>query len=167
MPAEPCYSRPKALSTDIQGLGKTLVIAQESGDSSNVSNHAPIATVDFSQPELSTELYVRASAVVSRLIAGETLVMPVKRNVGDLSSLFSFNGTGATIWDALETPKSLQDICDVIDRKYDLSKEKAEEDVKLFVRELCSLGLAKALAEPENTPAIGSDKGAGKIIAPE
>ena len=167
MAAEPCYSRPKALSTDIQGLGKTLVIAQESGDSSNVSNHAPIATVDFSQPELSTELYVRASAVVSRLIAGETLVMPVKRNVGDLTSLFSFNGTGATIWDALETPKSLQDICDVIDRKYDLSKEKAEEDVKLFVRELCSLGLAKALAEPEKTLAIGNDKSAGKIIAPE
>ena len=93
--------------------------------------------------------------------------MPVKRNVGDLTSLFSFNGTGATIWDALETPKSLQDICDVIDRKYDLSKEKAEEDVKLFVRELCSLGLAKALAESENTPAIGNDKSAGKIIAPE
>ena len=166
MAAEPCYSRAKVLSTNTQGLGKTLVIPQESGDSSNVSNHA---TVDFSQPESSTELYVRSSAVVSRLIAGETLVMPVKRNVGDLTSLFNFNGTGATIWDALETPKSLQDICDVIDRKYDLSKEKekAEEDVKLFVRELCSLGLAKALAEPENTPAIGNDKSAGKIIAPE
>jgi hypothetical protein len=167
MAAEPCYSRAKGLSSNTQGLGKTLVIPQESGDSSNVSNHAPIASVYFSQPELSTELYVRASAVVSRLIAGETLVLPVKRNVGDLTSLFSFNGTGATIWDALETPKSLQDICDVIDRKYDLSKEKAEEDVKLFVRELCSLGLAKALAEPENTPAIGNDKSGGKIIAPE
>jgi hypothetical protein len=164
MAAEPCYSRPKALSTDMQGLGKTLMIPQESGDSSNVSNHA---TVDFSQPESSTELYVRSSAVVSRLIAGETLVMPVKRNVGDLTSLFSFNGTGATIWDALETPKSLQDICDVIDRKYDLSREKAQEDVKLFVCEICSLGLAKAFAEPENTPALGNDKSAGKIIALE
>jgi hypothetical protein len=164
MAGEPCYSRPKALSTDMQGLGKTLMIPQESGDSSNVSNHA---TVDFSQPESSTELYVRSSAVVSRLIAGETLVMPVKRNVGDLTSLFSFNGTGATIWDALETPKSLQDICDVIDRKYDLSREKVQEDVKLFLCEICSLGLAKALAEPENTPAIGNDKSAGKIIAPE
>jgi len=148
----------------MQGLGKTLMIPQESGDSSNVSNHA---TVDFSQPESSTELYVRSSAVVSRLIAGETLVMPVKRNVGDLTSLFSFNRTGATIWDALETPKSLQDICDVIDRKYDLSREKVQEDVKLFLCEICSLGLAKALAEPENTPAIGNDKSAGKIIAPE
>jgi len=163
MAAEPCYSRLKALSINTQGLGKTLVIPDESGDSSNVSNHA---TVDFSQPESSTELYVRSSAVVSRLIAGETLVMPVKRNVGDLTSLFSFNGTGATIWDALETPKSLQDICDVIDRKYDLSREKVQEDVKLFLCEICSLGLAKALAEPENTPAIGNDKSAGKIIAP-
>jgi hypothetical protein len=80
--------------------------------------------------------------------------------------LFSFNGTGATIWDALGTPKSLQDICDVIDRKYDLSREKAEEDVKLFVCELCWLGLAKALAKSENTPAIPNDKSAGESIAP-
>jgi hypothetical protein len=74
----------------------------------------------------------------------------VRHNVGDLTSLFSFNGTGATIWNALETPTTLQDICDVIHRKYDLSSEKAEEDVRVFVRELCSLGLAKALADPEN-----------------
>ena len=92
--------------------------------------------------------------------------MPLKQNVGDLTSLFSFNGTGATIWEALGTPKSLQDICDVIDRKYDLSREKAEEDVNLFVCELCSLGLAKTLAEPENTPAIPKDKSTGELIAP-
>jgi hypothetical protein len=138
MAAEPCYSRLKALSINTQGLGKTLVILEESGDSSNVSNHAPIATVDFSQPELSTELYIRASAVVSRLIAGETLVMPVKRNVGDLTSLFSFNGTGATIWDALETPKSLQDICDVIDRKSSPAcvSRSAANEINSFTAEL-------------------------------
>jgi hypothetical protein len=124
----------------------------------------PIASANFLQLESSTELYVRASAVVSRLVAGETLVLPVKQNVGDLTSLFSFNGTGAAIWDALETPKSLQDLCEVIHGKYDISHENAEEDIKVFLREICSLGLAKALVDLENKPA---DRGAGKITTPE
>lgn len=123
---------------------------QNEDDRPSFSKSDPIANVDFLPLASSTEFYVRSNAVVSRLVAGETLVLPVRHNVGDLTSLFSFNGTGATIWNALETPTTLQDLCDVIDRKYDLSREKAEEDVRVFVRELCSLGLAKALVDPEN-----------------
>ncbi len=126
------------------------MIPQKEDDRPSFSNRGPIANASFLPFESPNELYVRSSAVVSRLVAGETLVLPVRHNVGDLTSLFSFNGTGATIWNALETPTTLQDICDVIHRKYDLSSEKAEEDVRVFVRELCSLGLAKALADPEN-----------------
>jgi hypothetical protein len=139
---------------------------QNEDDRPSFSKGDPIANVDFLPLETSTEFYVRSNAVVSRLIAGETLVLPVRHNVGDLTSLFSFNGTGATIWNALETPKTLQDISDVIDRKYDLSRERAEEDVRIFVRELCSLGLAKAWLTPESTSA--NDERTRKIsTAPE
>lgn len=142
------------------------MIPQKEDDRPSVSNRGPIANASFLPFESPNELYVRSSAVVSRLVAGETLVLPVRHDVGDLTSLFSFNGTGATIWNALETPTTLWEICDVIDRKYDLSREKAEEDVRIFVRELCSLGLAKALVGPENTST--HDKGTRKLpTAPE
>lgn len=130
------------------------------------SKAKPVANTNFLPLESSTEFYIRSNAVVSRLVAGETLVLPVRHNVGDLTSLFSFNGTGATIWHALETPRTLQEICDVIDSKYDLSREKAEEDIRIFVHELCSLGLAKAMVGPE--PALPRDKRTRKIsTAPE
>ena len=35
--------------------------------------------------------YVRASSVVSRVIAGETLIVPVRGGVGDLASIYSLN----------------------------------------------------------------------------
>lgn len=116
--------------------------------------------------ESSSEFYVRSNAIVSRLVAGETLVLPVRHNVGDLTSLFSFNRTGATIWNALETPRTLREICDVLDSKYDLRRERAEEDARIFVSELCSLGLAKVVVDPENT--LANEERTRKILtAPE
>ena len=43
---------------------------------------------------------IRSDAVVSRLIGGETLVVPVRGGVGDLASIYSFNAVGTTIWEA-------------------------------------------------------------------
>ena len=116
----------------------------------SLSRNQPIAKADLQQTPLSTELYVRADAVVARFVAGETLVLPVRGGIGDLACFYSFNGTGTTIWEALEKPKTFKDLCDVIDRKYDVGREKAEEDVALFVREICSLGLAKVVVDSES-----------------
>ena len=46
------------------------------------------------------------------------------------------------IWKALEKPRSLREMCDLLEHNYEISLEKAEEeDVELFVRGMCSLGL--------------------------
>ena len=113
-----------------------------------------------------SELYLRSRAIVSRLIGGETLVLPVRGNVGDLTSIYTLNQTATTIWEALETPKSFKDLCDVIYRQYDLSREHAEEDVAMFIRELCSLGLADVVVESENASGPGHDN-AGSNSAPD
>ena len=47
------------------------------------------------------DIYIRSEAVVSRLIGGETLVVPVRGGVGDLASIYSFNEIGTMIWEAL------------------------------------------------------------------
>ena len=77
------------------------------------------------------------------------LVLPVRGDVGDLASFYTLNETAATIWAALEQPKNLPEICDVIGHQYEISEEKAEEDVALFMREMCSLGLVTVAVETE------------------
>ena len=42
--------------------------------------------------------YVRSESVVSRVIAGETLIIPVRKGVGDLASIYSLNEVASTIW---------------------------------------------------------------------
>jgi hypothetical protein len=91
----------------------------------------------------------------------------VAGNVGELACFYSFNVTGTTIWEALEQPRTLKDLCDVIDRKYDGDREKAEEDVALFVREICSLGLAKVMIDSENELGPGNEISASRNAAPE
>jgi hypothetical protein len=121
----------------------------------SLSRSQLIAKADLQLTPLSTELYVRAEAVVARYVAGETLVLPVRGGIGDLACFYSLNGTGTTIWEALEKPKNLKDLCDVIDRKYDAGREKAEEDVALFLHEVCSLGLVRIVVDSENASGTG------------
>ena len=113
----------------------------------------------------STELYERANAVVTRYVAGETLVLPVRGDIGDLACFYSLNGTGTAIWEALEKPKSFKDLCDVIDGRYDIGSEKAEEDVALFVRDICSLGLAKVVVDSENRSGTANQRSADNHTA--
>ena len=89
------------------------------------------------------------------------LVLPVRGDVGDLANFYTLNETAATIWAALEQPRSLAEICDVIGSQYEISREKAEEDMELFMREMCSLGLATVVVEAERAIARENDESAG------
>jgi Coenzyme PQQ synthesis protein D (PqqD) len=129
------------------------VILEKDCEETGLSESQRIVAVDFHQA--SANLYIRAKAVVSRLIAADTLVLPLRAGIGDLTSLYSLNATATTIWDALETPQTLQRLCDLIDSKYDLSREKAEEDVALFMGQICSLGLAERVVDSEAAPPTG------------
>jgi len=94
------------------------------------------------------------------------LVLPVRGDVGDLASFYTLNETAATIWAALEQPRNLAEICDVIGSQYEISKEKAEEDVALFMREMCSLGLATVAVETETAIEKENHESAGNNPRP-
>lgn len=84
---------------------------------------------------------IRSRSVVSRVIAGETLVVPVRNKIGDLASIYSFNATGSLIWQLLNSPASLADLIAAIQREYDVDAERARDDVTQFLDEMSSAGL--------------------------
>ena len=86
---------------------------------------------------------IRSQAVVSRCIAGETLIVPVRGRVGDLASIYSFNETGSLIWKLLETPATLGDIAAAMAREFAVTTEQAESDAVHFLREMFSVGLVE------------------------
>ena len=90
------------------------------------------------------QIYTRSRSVVSRVVAGETLIVPVRGKVGDLASIYSFNGTGTLIWQLLDTPRTLAELIDAVEREYAVAPEKAQNDVKQFLNDMLSVELVAA-----------------------
>ena len=90
--------------------------------------------------------FVRSDNVVARVIAGETLIVPVRRGVADLAHLFSFNSVGSTIWEALEKPRTVEELVTVVADTYDVSPDKAQEDLQVFLSEAQTAGVIQAIA---------------------
>lgn len=97
--------------------------------------------------QLVAHLFVRSQSVVSRCVAGETLIVPVRGKVGDLASIYSFNETGSLIWQSMESPKSLADLISAVQQEYAVSYEQAERDVKQFLNDTLSVGLVEERQE--------------------
>jgi len=91
----------------------------------------------------SQQSWVRSESVVARIVAGETLIVPVRSNVGDLASIYSFNHTGTLIWKLLESPRAMTELVSAVAREYDMDFSVAEPDVIAFVNELKAVGLVQ------------------------
>ena len=91
------------------------------------------------------ELYVRSESVVSRVIAGETLIVPISKGVGDLASIYSLNPVATTIWETISRPRSKREIVQVIAREFEGESAEIERDLETFLGEMESVGLVLAV----------------------
>jgi hypothetical protein len=87
------------------------------------------------------QTFIRSRSVVARVVAGETLIVPIRAKVGDLASIYSFNSTGSLIWQLLESPKTLSQLADAVAREYEIEATEAERDVTEFVGDMQAVGL--------------------------
>lgn len=92
------------------------------------------------------EKLMRSQSVVARVVAGETLIVPIRGKVGDLASIYSFNGTGTLIWKLLESPKTVNQLAVAVVQEYDVDPVQAARDVASFVGEIKAVGLVEVPA---------------------
>lgn len=90
------------------------------------------------------QYFVRSDAVVSREIAGETLIVPVRKGVGDLASIYSLNEVGSSIWQAIVQRRSKEEIVDSLEREFEADRTRIERDVDSFLAEMTAAGLVAA-----------------------
>jgi len=87
------------------------------------------------------QVFVRSRAVVSRVVAGETLIVPVRGKVGDLASIYSFNQTGSLIWRLLDAPRTVGEVVGAVAEEYQIDTEQVRQDVLRFLGEMRGVGL--------------------------
>ncbi len=69
-------------------------------------------------------IYAHSEDVVSRVIEGEVIIVPLAAGIGDADDdLFSLNETGCVIWQKLDGKATVEEIvADLVD-EYDAAKE--------------------------------------------
>ena len=83
---------------------------------------------EISREMSKAETLVRSQSVVARVVAGETLIVPIRAKVGDLASIYSFNGTGTLIWQLLESPRTVAQLATAVADSYQVDPAQAEQE---------------------------------------
>ena len=73
-------------------------------------------------------------------IAGEYIVIPLGSLSEEMNVTITLNETGKDIWKSLEGNKSKEEIVKLILEKYDVSEEKAQQDVQNFINQMIEKG---------------------------
>jgi Coenzyme PQQ synthesis protein D (PqqD) len=87
---------------------------------------------------------IKNKDVVTRRIAGETIIVPLRSGVGDLDFIYTLNQPGTVIWDLLDAGTSVRKMVDAICREFDVSEDAAARDIEEFLDSLQAAGLIRS-----------------------
>jgi hypothetical protein len=93
--------------------------------------------------DIGEKVFVRDKDVVSRKIAGELFLVPVKGQLADMQKIFTLTPVAEYIWDRLDGQKRVNDIRNDVIAQFDVDKEKADSDIQEFIAELLETGLVR------------------------
>ena len=86
------------------------------------------------------KIYKRSNDMVFREVAGEMILVPVTASAEDADSIYVLNETGAAAWDLFDGVLTLQEVAEEIAERFEVTPERALEDLQLYVEELMAAG---------------------------
>ena len=89
----------------------------------------------------STTVYVRTADAVTRQVAQETLLVPIRGQLADLQQIFSINAVGALLWERLDGEHDIEALCAAVAEEFDVTAAGAEPSVRAFLAELVQADL--------------------------
>jgi len=84
--------------------------------------------------------YQKSESIISRNIAGEAVLVPLRRNAADLDNIYALNETAALVWESLDGENTLQDVLKRVVTEFEVYEADAERDLLDLVAHLCELG---------------------------
>ena len=86
-------------------------------------------------------VFKKRDEIVSRQIAGETLLVPIQGNLADMQKIFVLNSVGEHIWSKLDGNLGLNEIRSDLMSHFEVDKLEAEADLNEFIGQLLEAGL--------------------------
>ena len=75
------------------------------------------------------DCYVKDGRVVTRKIAGETIIVPIKPTVADLEAIFTLNEIASVVWERIDGRTSVVELISSMYREYRVTPEEVIRDV--------------------------------------
>lgn len=102
--------------------------------------------------------YTKKDDFVTRSIAEETIIVPVRSGVGDLNSIYTLNEMGTRIWELMNDQTDIDKMAEIISSEYEVSMEEAKKDIAEFLSSLESVGLIDKNEPPKGLNAGGPSR---------
>jgi hypothetical protein len=91
---------------------------------------------------MSAAMPTRASGVVARNVAGETVLVPTRADVASFDRIFILSRVGSFLWPLLDGTRDRDELCRVVRERYDVAVDvDVGKDVDAFLTELARRGL--------------------------
>ena len=84
-------------------------------------------------PNQQSSRFVRNREVVSRQIEGELVIVPIRRGVGDLNSLYTLNRVGTTLWNFMTEEHTIPEMVTRVCDEFAVNQRDAERDILVFL----------------------------------
>lgn len=81
-------------------------------------------------------IYKKSESIVSRKIADEYILVPIRKNVADLESIYTLNEVGARIWELVDGKTKVSEIKSRLNEEFEVTPEEAENDLVEYIKQL-------------------------------
>lgn len=74
--------------------------------------------------------------MVSRMVSGEHILVPLASRGADIDSIFNLNGTGTFIWERIDGRKTGAEIAALVSEAFQISSDQSMADCEEFFAQL-------------------------------
>lgn len=95
---------------------------------------------------------------VSCELNGEVAILNLKSTL-----YFGLDQVGATVWEALDEPRTARELCQALLDKFDVDEERCHEDILDLLGRLYKAGLIEIVAMPADEPPHRNENARGDL----
>lgn len=96
--------------------------------------------------------FERISTIVTRRVAGETILVPIVPQMDQDPALYTLDEVAAYLWDLLDGRHTGRDLAAALTDRYQVSIEQAGADIRTFLEQLSSINAIRPAQAQASTP---------------
>lgn len=86
-------------------------------------------------------VFRRTQDVVCRSVGAESILVPIRNNVGNLDFVYTLSPVAARIWSLIDGSRTAEDIVGEICAEYEVDRETVQADMAALIQDLAEVSL--------------------------